>query len=65
MPIEGLGGDTVLTSDNRPHDALGFLIDALLLLDEADAPPHIGAHLDFAIHGLRASLGSEDETASN
>lgn len=54
-------GEKLLTHDNRLSDALDLLIDALRLLDTASAPPDIGAHVDLAIHRLRASLGSEKQ----
>ena len=34
------------------------LASALDQLDEADAPAHIGAHLDLAIHQLRQAIGT-------
>ena len=35
--------------DSALGQALALMKTALVLLDEADAPPHIGAHLDLAI----------------
>lgn len=44
--------------DARLVQALGSVRSALQLLDEADAPPEIGAHLDLAICRLEAVVGS-------
>lgn len=43
--------------------ALDHLESSLQLLDEADAPAEIGAHVDLAIHRLRAAL--EPSSASD
>jgi hypothetical protein len=37
--------------------ALDHLHAALDALDRADAPGHIGAHVDFAVHELNQALG--------
>ena len=36
----------------RLWDALNHLRSALELLDHAQAPPHIAAHVDLAVHQL-------------
>ena len=41
------------------HRALIHLENALQILDEIDAPAHIGAHVDLAICELRDALKSE------
>ena len=43
--------------------ALTAMESALRILDEAGAPPDVGAHLDLALCRLRASLGCEGEGA--
>jgi hypothetical protein len=40
------------TSAHQFSEALRLLTEALALLDEADAPADIGAHLDLAIYRL-------------
>jgi len=42
--------------DQMLRDALNHLQAALNLLDLASAPPHIGAHVDFAACELSAHL---------
>lgn len=36
--------------------ALHHLVEALKLLDESDAPPELGAHVDLAIQRLRKKI---------
>lgn len=38
--------------------ALDHLRSALTLLDEADAPGQIGAHIDLALHQLEDAIGA-------
>jgi len=44
--------------------ALALMKTALVLLDEAEAPPHIGAHLDLAICQLGEILDAGPPTQS-
>lgn len=44
--------------------ALKHLHSAIDLLDQVDAPEHIGAHADLAAYQLREWLGSIGESAS-
>lgn len=48
-----------MIEDDRLGRALSLMKDALLLLDEAEAAPDVGAHLDLAIHRLEDALGSQ------
>lgn len=47
---------------SRPmlDQALNSMQSALDLLDEAQAPPHIGAHLDLAICELQRTISALD-----
>lgn len=45
----------------RLAQAASSMRAALKLLDEADAPPDIGAHLDLAIHRLESTISSVKE----
>jgi hypothetical protein len=47
-----------MIDDDRLGYALSLMKDALHLLDEAEAAPDVGAHLDLAIHRLEDQLGS-------
>ena len=38
--------------------AIDMVSEALAMLDEADAPADIGAHLDLALHRMRARTAS-------
>ena len=38
--------------------AINLVTKALALLDEADAPADIGAHLDLALHRMRANTAT-------
>jgi hypothetical protein len=54
-----LGGD--MTNDNRTSadlcaEAMELLKRGLNLLDQADAPDELGAHVDLAIRGLEDRL---------
>lgn len=40
-------------ASSRWAEALTYMRHALNLLDESEAPPHIGAHLDLAIAQLQ------------
>ncbi len=51
------GGEMI--DDDRLGYALSLMKDALHLLDEADAAPDVGAHLDLAIHRLEDALRSQ------
>lgn len=51
----GASGD----SHDKLHEAASLLEHALRLLDEANAPSHIGAHVDLGLSQLRAALGSQ------
>lgn len=42
--------------------ALTHLQSALDALDEADAPPQIGAHVDLAMHQLREAIANQGPT---
>lgn len=42
--------------DDALSAALAHLREAIALLDEADAPAQIGAHVDLAAHQLQALL---------
>ncbi len=46
-----------MINNDRLGHALSLMKDALRLLDEADAAPDVGAHLDLAIHRLEEALG--------
>ena len=50
-----------MIDDDPLGHALRLMKDALHLLDEADAAPDVGAHLDLAIHRLDAALSSQGE----
>ena len=39
--------------------ALDLLTYAIELLDQSDAPPHIAAHVDLAVHQLRDAIGDD------
>ena len=58
-----------MQTSNQPTQmmraALDHLESSLQLLDEADAPAEIGAHVDLAIHRLRAALESSAATDLN
>lgn len=41
-----------LDEHQRLWDALNHLRHALELLDQLEAPPHIAAHVDLAVHQL-------------
>jgi len=45
-----------------PQEQLGRALDhlrsAIALLDEADAPPQIAAHIDLALHQLQLTVAS-------
>lgn len=43
--------------------ALGLMVTSLQLLDEAEAPADVGAHLDLAIHRLRALIAERVHSA--
>jgi hypothetical protein len=45
--------------------ALGFMENALRLLDQAKAAPWIGAHLDLAICRLREEMGNTETSAAS
>lgn len=45
------------------HAALDHLEGSLQLLDDADAPAEIGAHVDLAIHRLREVLAKSEPAA--
>lgn len=40
-------------SEESLHRALSYLQSALQILDDLDAPGHIGAHVDFAVCELQ------------
>lgn len=42
------------------HAALDYLESSLQLLDDAGAPADIGAHVDLAVHRLRAVLAEPE-----
>ena len=46
-----------MINNDRLGHALSLMKDALHLLDAADAAPHVGAHLDLAIHRLEEAHG--------
>jgi len=48
-----------MIADERLSHALSLMKESLLLLDEAEAAPDVGAHLDLAIHRLEVALGSQ------
>lgn len=55
---------TAVNEDGPPAilaEALGLMERALGLLDDAEAPAQIGAHLDMAICALRANARSGEE----
>jgi len=54
-----------MIEDDRLGRALSLMKDALHLLDEAEAAPHVGAHLDLAIHRLEDALGSQSLALGN
>jgi len=43
-------------ADEKLAEALEQLRSALQLLDDSDAPAHIGAHVDLAIHEVYSTL---------
>jgi hypothetical protein len=45
-------------NSNDLTDALQLLEGALQIMDDSDAPGHIGAHLDLALCQLREHLGT-------
>lgn len=53
-----------LTRERMLGDAFKLLQSALELLDEAGAPPQIGAHLDLALHQLGSSLMAQHDVVS-
>ena len=63
--IELTGGRLLQEMSERPHhrsllNALSMMESALEILDDADAPGHIGAHLDLAAARLREYLASTE-----
>ena len=44
--------------DDAIARAVEMVSEALAILDGADAPADIGAHLDFALHRMRANTAS-------
>ena len=46
-------------------EALALLTSALDLIDRAEAPGDIGAHVDFAMQRIAKVLGTEDRSAGN
>lgn len=50
----------MLNSDETLMSALAHLREALALLDRADAPAQIGAHVDLAAHQLLGLLAREE-----
>lgn len=54
-------GEMPESCDQAVIDALAHLEAALGLLDGADAPAHIGAHVDLAICRLREAFGLEPD----
>ncbi len=57
-----------LVSNNQKYErALSLMGSALQLLDEADAPADVGAHLDLALCRLRDCMaqGQFDHSAAN
>lgn len=51
----GLGSVT-----NTPKTALAYLKSALKVLDESNAPPHIGAHVDLVISRLEEAIAGQE-----
>lgn len=51
-----MGMDESTSSRSKVDEARSLMVRALALLDEADAPAQIGAHLDMAICSLSAAL---------
>ena len=51
-PASAAGGSTSPSRNNQLLEALQLMQRALRLIDEADGPPDVGAHLDLAIARL-------------
>ena len=54
--MSGINATTLPEVHDPMTEALSFMVSALDLLDSANAPGEIGAHLDLAIHCLRKAL---------
>ena len=52
------------TSVELMEEAMGLIVEALSLVDEADAPLDIGAYLDLARERLRTALEAETSDCS-
>lgn len=50
--------DSAATHQEQLIRALDHLRAAIALLDAADAPPHIAAHVDLALHQLQLTMAS-------
>ena len=54
----GAGSDSEATGREQLVRAGGLLRAAVALLDAADAPPQIAAHVDLALHQLELTIRS-------
>ena len=55
-----LGGSTNPVPKNNAAEALHLMEQALVLIDANGGPADAGAHLDLAIHRLKAWMEGED-----
>ena len=60
-PASAAGGSASPSRNNQLVEALQLMQRALRLIDEADGPPDIGAHLDLAISRLDDLIQSSEQ----